>query len=494
MPFLIEHVIEAVFALFTLLLLGNLLLVGVVIIRRKRRQKFFQRMDALREKYGPVIAGVLSGGMAYEQGLRELREVSGPGSLSMLERLCLEKRPASAEMPVLGRLCEDLGLVKIWQERLAGQTDKTSLREALVDPPGWVLRVRFLSFLIRSKSAENLGLIRHGPSWPLLVKALEDPSPDLQAVAARALAAIRHPGSFPALVERFHKAVLDPAPVLSVRTLKSALVSFPLQSACGLAVSLRHTNPRIRFLAADVIREMVEREAGGNPDFCLDQENGNAELAALFLTKLAFDVNPDVRAQAAHVIVCLPDPRSGPVLVGLLKDSVWFVRLHAVRSLSKPKFASHAGWVAKALTDSNWRVREAAVRALRAFGPAGLDELTGRFLETRDRYSQEQIAEEFQRAGLIPQLLARCAEKGRNREAAVLSRLVEMGKTSYIISLLDLGEGNAALHKEFLRKLGQKAVPQILHWLQPVALPASGSGARSQAPSTLAPKRPHGKG
>jgi len=492
MPFLIEHVTVVVFALFTFLLLGNLFLVGIVIVRRKRRQRFFERLDALRERYGPVIAGVLSGRIAYEQGLWELREIAGTDRLFMLERLCLENRPASVEEPVLRRLCEDLGLVKTWQERLAGQMDKTSLRRALMDPPGWFIRVRFLSFLIRSKSAENLGLIRHGPSWPLLAKALEDPSPDLQGVAARALAAIRHPGSFPALVERLHKAVLEPGLLLSVRTLKSALVGFPLECARELLPSLRHANPRIRFLAADVVREMVEREAAGNPDFCLDQQSGNEELATAFLTKLAFDVNPDVRAQAAYVIACLADPRSGPVLLGLLKDSVWFVRLHAVRALAREKFASHAGRVETALRDSNWRVREAAVRALRAFGPAGLDRLMAHFLTTEDRYSQEQIADEFQRAGLIPQLVAQCAADGNGQETAVLSRLVEMGKTSYITSLLDLGEGNRELRRQFLRNLGKKSAPQIPQWVRPVALPVPDSGIRPQAPSTLAPKHPNG--
>lgn len=491
MPFLIEHVTEVVFVLFAFLLLGNLSLIGVVVIRRKRRQKFFQRLDALREQYGPVIAGVLSGRIGYEKGLGELRGICGSDRLFMLERLCLENRPAPAEEPIRRRLCEDLGLVEIWQQRLAGQIDHSSLREALINPQEFITRARFLHFLIRSKSAENLGLIRHEPSWPLLVKALEDPSPDLQGVAARALAAIRHPGSFPALVKRLQKAVLEPVPVLSVRTLKSALVSFPLQCACELVASLRHANPRIRFIAADVVREMVEREAGGNPDFCLDQQSGNEELAAVFLTKLAFDVNPDVRAQAAHVIGRLADPRSGPVLLGFLKDSVWFVRLHALRSLAKPKFASHAGRVANALTDSNWRVREAAARALRAFGSAGLDELMARFLATQDRYSREQIADEFQRAGLIPQLVARCAENGSNQETAVLSLLVEMGKTSYIISLLDLGEGNRDLRKQFLRKLGQKSARQIPQWVQPVALPGSDSEVRSRTLPTSPPK--HGK-
>ena len=492
MPFLIEHITEVVFVLFVLALLGNLFLIGIVFLRRRRRQSFFHRIDALREQYGPVIAGVLSGHIAYARGLGELRGIAGPDRLFMLERLCLENKPASGGNPVLKRLCEDLGLVKIWQQRLMGQIDQASLREALTHPQGLVRRVKFLHFLIRSKSAENLGLIRHEPSWPLLVKALEDSNPDLQVVAVRALAAIQHPGSFPALVERLQKGVLEPNPILSIRTLKSALVSFPLQNAGELLASLRHANPRIRFLATDTIRGMVEREAGGNPDFSLDPKMG-AEVVEAFLTALPFDTNPDVRARAAPVIAYLADPRAASTLFTLLEDAAWFVRLHAARSLAKRRFVSHAGRTATALTDPNWRVREAAVRTLRGFGSAGLDLLTAHFLETRDRYSREQVADELQRAGLIPELLARCAETGNGRETAVLSHLAEMGKTSYMISVLESGEGSGHLRKKFLQEFGQYPDPQIHRWVEQEAVQEADFDVRALAQAALAAGHPTGE-
>jgi len=493
MPFLIEYVTEVVLVLFVLALLGNLFLIGIVFLRRQQRDRFFQRIDALRIQYGPVIAGVLSGQLAYPKGLQELREISGADRLFMLERLCLENKPAPAAEPALRRLCEDLGLVKIWQQRLMGQIDQASLRESLVHPHGWVGRVKCLQFLIRSKSAENLGLIRHEPSWPLLVKALEDPNPDLQVVAVRSLAAIRHPGSFPALVDRLQKVVLDPAPVLSVRTLKSGLVSFPLQNVHELLASLRHTNPRVRFLATDIIREMVEREAAGHPDFCLDQKKMKGDLAEVFLTELPFDANPDVRARVGPVIAYLADSRSASALLALLGDAAWFVRLHAVRSLAKPKFLSHAGRIASALTDTNWRVREAAVRTLRGFGSAGLDLLTAHFLVTQDRYSREQVADELQRAGLIPELLARCAETGNGRETAVLSHLAEMGKTSYMISVLESGKGNGHLRKKFLQEFGQYPDPQIHRWVEQEAVLESDIDVRALAQATLAAGHPGGE-
>lgn len=493
MPFLIKHVTEIVLVLFALILLGDLCLIGMVLIRRQRRQKFFKRVDGLREQYGPVIAGVLSGRMAYPAGLEKLGRIAGRDRLLMLEQLCLEHKPSPAEEPTLRRLCEDLGLVRVWQQRLAGMRDSTSLLKALMVPHGLISRIGFLRFLSRSKSAENLGRIRHQPSWPLLVKALDDSHPDLQTAAAQALAAIGHPGSFPALVERLHKAVLRPSPVLSVRTLKSALISFPLSNACRLKASLRQANPRIRFLAVDVIREMAEREAAGNPDFLLDASNLDRQLVEMLLTELPIDPNPDVRARVAPLIARIDDARAAPILSTLVEDAAWFVRLHAVRSLAGRRFHSHAEWLAGALTDPDWRVREAAVRTLKAHGPAGMDQLMAHFLGTQDRYSREQIADEFQRAGLIPQLVARCAETGNGRETTVLRHLVEMGKTSCMVSALDGGPGNGELRKKFLQKFGQSPDPRIREWIEQLALQTSAHDAEAPAELALVAEPRHGE-
>ena len=493
MPFLIENITIIVFALFLLALLGNLILIGIVFLRRRRREQFFKRIDALRERYSPVLAGVLCGRIAYPAGLEQLRGISGADRLFILERLCLEKKPTPAEEPVLRRLCEDLGLVKIWQQRLMGQIDQASLRDALVSQQGLLRRVKFLHFLIRSKSAENLGLIHHEASWPLLVKALEDANPDVQVVAVRSLGAIQHPGSFLPLVEQLHKAVLESAPILSVRTLKSALVSFPLLSARELQASLRHPNPRIRFLATDVIREIVEREAGNNPDFRLDRRNLSDEMVETFLKDLPFDANPDVRARSAPVIAYLADQRAAFTLFTLLEDSAWFVRLHAVRSLAKRRFLPYTGRFSAALTDTNWRVRETAVRTLRGFGPPGLELLTAHFLATSDRYSREQVADEFQRAGLIPELLTRCVETGNGRETAVLKNLAEMGKTSYMISVLAIGKGKGELRKKFLQQFGRSSDPQIHQWVEQVAVEEPDFDIRSLAQEVLAASQMQGE-
>jgi HEAT repeat protein len=468
MPFLIEHITQVVFGILVILILGNGVLIGMAITRRQRREKYFHRVDSIRKEFRPVITALLSKEKDYSEGLAALKTIGGFDRMENLERLVLEQKPSAEQIPILSKLAEDLGLVKYWQSRLTGRIDPTLLREGLIRPKGFIERLARLSFLIRAQSAENLGFIRHQPSWPLLVEALDDPHPDLQSVAARSLAVIREPQSFKPLIDRLHRVLLDRASVLSLRSVKSALVGFPLAHAPQLKASLQHPNRRIRFLATDIIREMVERESGDEEDFILERKIFEAELVEIFLTLLPFDENPDVRARSAPVVGYIPDGRSTAVLLTLLQDGEWFVRLHAIRTLAKRKFLTQANRVSEALTDPHWMVREAAARALLVFGRGGVDQLTEHFLATNDRYSREQIADEMQRAGLIPAVLDQFAATADSRAGQVLDFLTSMGKTSYLVTYLSRSADHT-LQRKFIESFGQRPDPQIRVWVRKVS-------------------------
>jgi HEAT repeat protein len=484
MPFLIEHITEVVVTILFLVLLGTGALMVATIARRQRRDKYFQRIDDLRQRYSPVITSLLAQKLEYERGLAVLKGISGRDRIFVLEQLCLEKRPTLDQVPILRRLCEDLGLVKVWQQRLSGRLDASTIREALGRPGGLLERVGRLHFLVRAKAADNLGIIQHRVSWPLLVKALDDPHPDVQAVAVRSLAAIQEPDSFAPLVARLHAVVLKPSSTLSLRAIKTALVSFPLKQTVGLIPSLNYSHRRIRFLATDIIREIVERHAAWEEEFVLDVKVFPPELSDVFLNQLCFDENPDVRARAAPVISHLEDPRATPVLLTLLEDTQWFVRLHAVRALAKRKYLSQALQVAQRLTDLHWMVREAAARTLLVFGRAGSDHLASHFLRTEDRYSREQIADEMQRAGLIPSLLAQYGSGEDGAEGQVIEQFAQMGKTSYLISVLQ-SSSERDLRKKFLQGFGRHPDPQIRAWVRHLATREPDEELRALAEATI---------
>lgn len=483
MPFLIEDITAVVIILVLLILLGNGILIGLTIVRRQRRERYFQRIDDLRRRYGPVLTGVLNGTTDYERGVALLQSVSGLDRDYVLEQLLLGKAPQPSEVPVLRRLCEDLSLVKVWQRSLRGHFDVGSLRDAFGRPEGVLQRVGRLSFLLRARAAENLATIRYQPSWPLLVEALDDPHPDVQAVAVRALSIIAEPQSLAALVKRMEKAVLAPGTRISLRAVKSALVSLPLHQSGGLLASLKHGHRRVRFLATDVIRERVELKAATEEDFGLAPPAFPHELAEVFLTQLCFDENPDVRARAAPVIAYLEDPRATPVLVTLLEDTQWFVRLHTVRALAKRKYLPQAAALSRRLTDSHWMVREAAARALLVFGRVGVDQLSAHFLSTQDRYSREQIADEMQRAGLIPTLLAEYGRGDESRESRVIAQLAEMGKTSYLMTLVRSSDRD--LRRRFLTNFGANGDAGIRAWVKQVAAEETDPELRALARTSL---------
>ena len=415
----------------TLLAVGTL--IALALVRRKQRAKRFREVDELRRLSFPIISSLAAGTLDYEPALQVLSEIfpSGPDRAQVVERVLFGGvNPASISMPVLRRLALDFGLVELWERRLLCCTNPVSWRQAVSHPENTLGRIRTLRILPRAQSAERLGLIGHAPSWRLLVRALEDPHPEVRSAAAFALGAIAEPQSFPALVDRLRDIVLTPSAVLSLRHIKAALVCFPLRQASELVESLKHSHPRVRYLAADVVCEMVDRsrrEGGAEELPLLNPEDLAPDLADLFLTRLVSDDNPDVRARTAPVIARLDDPRASLQLVTLLNDVQWFVRLHAVRAVAQPRFRTLAEHVTRRLTDVNWRVREAAVRALLSFGPAEVRRLVNHYLTTQDRYSLEQIAEELERLRLLPGQPGQYAHRSGWGRAPVTGRLIGLG-------------------------------------------------------------------
>ena len=478
MSYLLEHITEIVTAVLVAVLLATFSLALAAVRRRRQREKYFQRLDGIRSRYKPILAAILSREREYESGLEELRKISGPDREFILEKLLLEKPPEVDHVPILRRLSEDLGLVELWQMHLKDEFKGIRGKRALRHPEGFLERFRGLRFLLRAKAAENLGLIRHQPSLTLLVRALKDPHPDVRTVAVRSLGFIHDPEGFDALQELLHAVILGPSTQVSLRTVKSALISFPLSEAARFTPSLKHEEGRIRFLATDILREIVEQEAASHTGFRLNASNFPGELQELFLAGLSSDAHPDVRARAAPVIAYIEDSRSIPVLRKMLDDSEWFVRLHTVRGLAKFSDGSQAAEIARRLTDSHWLVREAVARSLRSFGRHGMEPLIDQFLQTEDRYGREQIADEIQRAGMVPSLLAGFQEQSSPKLNRMIEQLLEMGKTSYLLEVLARSP-DRALREKFLEQFAPAFPPSFRERLRELSSPAAGRHTES---------------
>ncbi|MGH9325135.1 MAG: HEAT repeat domain-containing protein [Terriglobia bacterium] len=422
-----EPLIEVVLVLAAVISLGSLGLVAVIIGRRIKHEAYFKTLDLFRDQLKTILEGVLGQTVEYPAALERFQQLMRSRRAGAVERVFLELLGDRRYEGILRRTAEDIGLVEVWRRRLE---ETSGTEKGNGTHPARAASFHKLRFLTQARSAENLGRVQHRESWCLLVDALHDPHPDVQAVALRSLAAIAEPRSFPALVEQLRLTVSSSAPRVSERALEAALARFPPEFAIQLLPLLGDEHPRVRVVAAQTLRGMLTLP-GGNP--VRVRERMGEEVAAAILTKLAIDDDPDVRALAAGLLSFFEadDPQAPQCLLRLCDDPEWFVRLQAVRALGGRQDAKFAPEFCARATDRHWRVREAALRALILCGPEGMESVLDLFLSTRDAYAREQIAEELQVSGAALSLMAHLGKPGHEKETETVFQIVGMGKARY---------------------------------------------------------------
>jgi HEAT repeat protein len=397
---------QGAFTVLICVLMGTCLLVLVAIFRRWQQTQYGCYVASLQNRYRPVLMSLLSGARTLE-GMNVLRRLP-PAELEVLfDPLFARGIGEEHHLGILLALCTELGLIERWQNRLATGDDLRRLDHAWDDAPGRRPAPKTNHLLQRAKGIRNLGMLRHQPSWPLLVKSLDDPHPDIQSVALRALASIRARGSFPVLLERLQEVVLRDLSAPPRKVLQATLAAFDPWCGSDLLPLLRHENWKLRFLAIDILRGMIYRSAAREPNFVLSSSLLAPEIADLLVTDLWRDASAEVRGRAGEVIAFLPHPRSTTVLNALLFDHEWYVRLHTVHALAQPCHSNAVMLLGlrECLYDSHWRVREAAVTTLLALGGRGRQELYTSFLTSHDQAIRDQVVEVMERQGLMANLL-----------------------------------------------------------------------------------------
>jgi HEAT repeat protein len=187
----------------------------------------------------------------------------------------------------------------------------------------------------------------------------------------------------------------------------------------------------MRFTVVDIIRQIAGEAAR---DGLLNKNDFSPELYTTFLDRLVVDASADVRARSASVVAHFRDGRALRALRTLLNDDNDFVRLHTVRAAADRFYSELLPDLTRRLRDPQWRVREAAVKAMLPFGSAGLDALFRTFLESEDEETGQQITDGLQRAGAMPTLLASLTTAGMQSSlaSAVCQKMAAMGNTVYL--------------------------------------------------------------
>ncbi len=329
-------------------------------------------------------------------------------------------------------------------------------------------RLRALS-IRRAEAVGNLGRLSPRRGAAFIREALQDPSPLVRQVAIAALGQNQIPDGVRILLEELSK-IVDGKSDLPVRSVKTALVRYPIQKLGHFVPFLNGDNPRFRFLAVDSIREICKRAEPGtaNPEFPL-------ELRQWFLEEGIRDESADVRARSAGVLGYFRDELALQGLRNLLRDENEFVRLHTVRACADPYYTELIPELLERVTDRKWRVREATVRTMAAFEAEGTRQLQSLFLNTTDRYASEQIVEELQRSGMLLQVLCALSSPGTAEAklaAQVCSKIVSLGMISLITGSVLCGEGPLPLRRALLDLLSSSQSPQVVAALREIAASA----------------------
>ncbi len=480
---LLEDLILVTIWLLVTVVAINVVFLAFVFYRRWWRARYYRAKDEARERYRRAIAEFVAGDVAAASASSKLAEAKLPAERDAVQELLLDGiTPQNADR--ITELLYALQYVELWSRTAFGRKRAPELmrrsqvrEQAAISTEvegSWkniFRRMRIFS-VPRAMAVDHLGNLAPESAQVFMAEALHDPSTEVRRVAVAAMGRSRNPAAIPLLLEELRKAV-DEGNDVSLRTTKSALVCYQLADLEYFVPHVTHPNPRLRFFVVDTLREICNRAAskGSRTGSGISSRVGSGISSGIgsgvtprpgsgigsagsgistsgLLTRRGFppalcevllqhsvnDTFADVRARAAALVAHFRDAQAMEALRRLLGDESEFVRLHTVRMCADRYYGDLIPEVLRCLSDGRWRVREAAVKTLGAFGVAGLSELYKYFVSTGERYESEQIAEEIQRTGLVDSLLTALASGGETSRLAeaVCRKLTVMGKTSLL--------------------------------------------------------------
>lgn len=442
--FFIEDLGSLVLWLIALVMSLNFVFLFFVFYRRLSRQRYFAEKDAARERYLETIKEFAANELTLEEGsLRLAHAVSAAERDAVQQMLSAEVNRNNAER--ISQLFLALGFVDVWAKQVFGRRAADLVRRSMAGEQAkvetgersgmWDFVSRLRIFAVpRAIAMDSLGRIAPRHAQIFLSEGLHDPSTFVRRVAVENMGRNRFPEAVPLLIEELRRAVEEGNDV-SLRTMKAALISYELEDLEHFIPFLTQPNRRARFFVIDTLREICNR---ASQNALLTKNDFSPALCKVVLEHCVVDDFEDVRARSAYVVRHFRDQNAIEALRKLMRDPNEYVRLHSVRACANRFFLDLAPDVVARLTDVRWRVREAAVGTLAALGPAGRDEMYRFFVGCTDSFACEQVTEELQRKGLVPDLVAGLAQGGQPAALAraVCQKMAMLGKTSLLITAM----------------------------------------------------------
>ena len=336
-------------------LLGILLLVGFIVLRRWYRARYFRRRNertvAFRSRWEDVLSGKIPA--------KDWR--FDPLDCDIVESILLdsiEMSPADKLPPLLECL------------RVSGLLDMR-IYEARTSH-GWNQRTALL-VLGRTRAVEAI---------PALAEGLDSSLRETRIAAVRGLGRTARVEAAIPILDRIVAGQFD-APE---RSLKNALVNCCRANPEVLVNYVEQTDGPVRELLARVLGELASPELGEE------------------LLVLAADSLPEVRASAARALGNTDTSYTLPALHSLASDPEWFVRLRAVVALGQIKNIGKIRILIRTLCDANRHVRQRAAWALAQMEPQ-LEQILEDVVETKDDYALQAFVSELERSGAIEKIV-----------------------------------------------------------------------------------------
>lgn len=241
-----------------------------------------------------------------------------------------------------------------------------------------------------------VGHIRAAEAHDLLGAAVFDPDPE---VADAAIVVLHRLGDRPAaeiLVAALRRGTF------SRSRIATQLDQFPIAIDDLLRPLLADPQSRVRYWATSLLARYARV-----PGLA-------AEIVAL--TK---DSNPPVRKAAIETLGAMSDSVAIPVAVGMLDDSVAYVRSAAISTIARhgalaldpARRRALAASIAPSMADAEWEVRLSAKESLVALGPSTWREVAVH-LESSDAFARNGAAEVLQNLGLLDRTVGELGRGG----------------------------------------------------------------------------------
>jgi len=361
---------KVIFSIIIVTIAALLLLIVALflssVIRRVYKERKYRRLDHLKKIFDKKIRESLeSGTMMRTQS--ELLAPPNSDTWQAIEDVLLTMTNEEQYRDEVIKLISTLGYISFYEKQLKNRNVQ-----------------------VRALSVDRLGRMNSDASVPKLVALLDEKNPEIVSVVVRSLSRIGGQTALKAIVERL--------PVILDRSIVT-------RKAMGMA---------LQAFGADAIPLLVEQKAGRDNLWVmscildiLSRLPADPRSVRLAIEHLS-SANVEVRSKALKVLGRAENihmPHNLPELIlALLRDPVWFVRLQAIRSIRALGNEAALAPVGKLIFDENWRVRNEAVQAFTALGERSLD-IFLEVLAGTDRYAKDSICEEIERTNFSGQLI-----------------------------------------------------------------------------------------